>query len=337
MLLMSDMAPENLAESWDPVGLQIGHRLQSVRRIGVALDATFEIVSESIREGVDFLIVHHPLFLRPMKRLDLESPSGMVVDAAVRNGLSIYAAHTNLDSAVGGLNNALGERIGLKDMSVLGKNIKNEEFLLHAVVPFSVQDRVHSILGEVADGIAWWRGMGEENESCVVRCRLASGRVGGVRTKISSLSADARTDIIPAGEIPGKEGLGRIGRIDRAISLKNFACEVKKALMLSHVRTVGNPEAMLERVALCTGSGGGMIKDAIAMGADVLLTGDIKYHEAMEALEHGLCLVDAGHFGTERMMVDLVAEYLTEALAARQHGNISVMPLISQKDPFCVV
>lgn len=336
MALVASVAPLDLAESWDASGLQIGDRCQSVRCIGVALDATFGTVSEAIEKGVDFLVVHHPLFFRPLKSLVLDTPMGRVVEAAVRNGLSIYAAHTNLDSVAGGLNDALASRIGLGDVRVLGPCIRGKDWVFHLKVPAFLQSRVHGVLVEGGQDIAWWDGMKGEGGISIARCRVSADKISGVKAKIRSLCPDAQMDAVPAGERDMGAGLGRTGFLPASMSLSAFSEKVKKDLDLKYVRVVGNPETSIRCVALCTGSGGGMIHDALVRGADVLLTGDVKYHEAMDALDHGLCLVDAGHFGTERIMVDLMLERLLSVLEEKGE-KITLVPLVSQQDPFSVL
>ncbi|TWI68937.1 dinuclear metal center YbgI/SA1388 family protein [Desulfobotulus alkaliphilus] len=336
MALVASVAPLDLAESWDASGLQVGDRRQPVRRIGVALDATFGTVSEAVEKDVDFLVVHHPLFFRPLKNLVLDTPLGRVIDTAIRNGLSIYAAHTNLDSVAGGLNDALASHIGLGDIHVLGQGIRGSDCVLHLKVPVFLQPRVHEVLAGGGRDISWWDGMKDEGGSCIARCRIRGNKVSGVQAKIRSLCPDAQMDAVPAGERETGAGLGRMGFLSASMTLSAFSEKVKKDLGLEYVRMVGNPETPVRCVALCTGSGGGMMHDALARGADVLLTGDLKYHEAMDALDHGLCLVDAGHFGTERIMVDLMLERLRSVLGEKGE-KISLVPLASQKDPFSVL
>ncbi len=116
-------------------------------------------------------------------------------------------------------------------------------------------------------------------------------------------------------------GIGRLGEMNERIPLETYAKSVKKILGLSSVRYAGNPDCQVKRVALINGSGGRYIKQAKAAGADVLVTGDMGYHQILDALESGLSVIDAGHYGTEIMMIDAVADYLKASLVRLGYGT----------------
>lgn len=111
--VMEAIAPARLAESWDNVGLQVGHRGWPVETVMVALDPLTAVVAAACRVGAGLLVTHHPLIFKPLERLDLETPLGAILDMALKHRLAIFAAHTNLDSAADGLNDLLARRIGL--------------------------------------------------------------------------------------------------------------------------------------------------------------------------------------------------------------------------------
>ena len=122
--LLEDIAPSRLAEDWDNVGLQLGKRDWPVRTVWVALDPLPEVVTAACREKVDLLITHHPLIFRPIKNLDFDTPMGTILQRATENHLGILSAHTNLDTAADGINDVLASKIGLKNVKVLGDEIK---------------------------------------------------------------------------------------------------------------------------------------------------------------------------------------------------------------------
>ena len=112
--LLERMAPPGLAEAWDNCGLQIGALDRSVGHIWVALDPSPEVVEAACRDGADLLITHHPLLFKPLKRIDLATATGRTIARALGADLSLYAAHTNLDSAVDGLNDLLARRLDIQ-------------------------------------------------------------------------------------------------------------------------------------------------------------------------------------------------------------------------------
>ena len=254
--VLSGLFPEEIAESWDPVGLQIGDPSQVVRRMGFALDATPELVAKAASLDLDLLVVHHPLFFSPLKSVDLSTPMGRIVGTAIKSDMAIVAAHTNLDSAVGGLNDFLAEKIGLE-----------------------------------------------------------------------------KTRALVAADPDAKEGLGRFGSLPEAMTLDAFAVHVKSVLGLDGVRVTGTRKRV-STVALCTGSGASLIGDAMVSGADVYVTGDMKHHEAMDAIAEGACIIDAGHWGTERIVVELLETRLMPALSQAGIEDVKWVALPESENPF---
>jgi dinuclear metal center YbgI/SA1388 family protein len=128
--ILDDLAPPFLAEEWDNCGLQLGDPAWPITKIWVALDPTLQVVEAACDQKVDLLVTHHPLIFKPLKSIEFHTPLGAVLNLATRKSLAIFAAHTNLDSAAGGLNDILARRIGLKDLKPLiaGKEITRYQY-----------------------------------------------------------------------------------------------------------------------------------------------------------------------------------------------------------------
>jgi dinuclear metal center YbgI/SA1388 family protein len=117
--VLERMAPPHLAEEWDPVGLQLGDPGREVESVWVALDPSPDVVSAACREGVGLLVTHHPLIFRPLQAIHTGTPLGAAIAKALRHGLAVYAMHTNLDAAAGGLNDWLAQRLGVQRLRPL--------------------------------------------------------------------------------------------------------------------------------------------------------------------------------------------------------------------------
>jgi len=113
------LAPRELAEPWDNVGLQVGSRDWPVKSVWVALDPLHQVVAAACQAEVDLLITHHPLIFKPLTSVDCTTPTGDIIHSALRHHLAIFSAHTNLDSVAGGVNDSLAQRIGLRNLAVL--------------------------------------------------------------------------------------------------------------------------------------------------------------------------------------------------------------------------
>ncbi|MDD2969412.1 MAG: Nif3-like dinuclear metal center hexameric protein [Lachnospiraceae bacterium] len=128
-----------------------------------------------------------------------------------------------------------------------------------------------------------------------------------------------------------KEGIGRIGMVSKTMTLEGCAQHTKNVFGMEHVRVYGEADKLIHKAAISPGSGGDMIKDAIRKGADVLITGDIKHHEALDALEEGICIIDAGHYGTEKLFSMYIKEYLE-----REIPELSVI-ILRENNPFWII
>lgn len=139
-------------------------------------------------------------------------------------------------------------------------------------------------------------------------------------------------DTVPLEQVDSSDlqvGIGRFGNLTREMSLLELAKEVKKQFHLEDVRVVGDLKRDIRTVAISTGSGEDFIENAILMGADVLITGDIRHHKALDAIERNLSIIDAGHYGTERFMVEWLAAHL-------KVDNVTVM-MAKEQSPFKII
>ena len=216
---MERIAPKELALEFDNSGLLIEPDHAEINRVLVALDCTKAVADEAVAWGADLVLTHHPLFFHPVKRLAYSDPATAAACVLVRNGIGLFAAHTNLDAAHGGVNDTLCALLGIREA------------------------------------------------------------------------------------IPFDEGVGRVGTLKEKETLQTF---VKRAETMLHARVAvsGAPERMISRVAVMGGSGGSSVTLAAMQGADLLLTGELKHSEALDAQMLGLSLIVAGHYETETVVLE---------------------------------
>ena len=147
--------------------------------------------------------------------------------------------------------------------------------------------------------------------------------------KLSSFITTAQTD-------GSAESLGRIGTLPAPVAIDDFAHSVCERLGVSHVRLVRAADRPVRRVAVVGGAGAEFIDTAVRRGADVYVTGDVKYHDAQRAVEQGMHIIDAGHFGTEVPVLPVLADLLRAELAA-EHGTVEILVTEKQRDVFDVI
>ena len=335
---MESVAPSRLAEEWDNVGLQIGDRKQTVETIRVALDPTPDVVAGAAKDGIDLLITHHPLIFHPLKAVDLDTPMGFIVQTALKHRMAIYSAHTNLDSASDGLNDILASRIGLNDLKVLGKVKPVENYKLVFYVPSAYEHAVMTSLFETNAGeienysCCCFRNKGKGTYKPGSLSKPFSGNVGEIshtdeirietvvrKDDVNSVVDHIKKhhpyetmayDIYPLLSYDRKQGLGRIGKLDKSMDLRTFALSVKTKLGLDHVKLAGNPDLTVTTVAVCSGSGSGFIDRFVVSGAQAYVSGDLGYHDARTAEALNLGIIDIGHFASEHLIVDVLARRL---------------------------
>ena len=352
-------SPE-LAADWDNVGLQVGDPGATLERVMVALDPSLSAIQAARDAGAQALVTHHPLLFRPVKRLTPEDAVGQALWTAVRDGVAIISAHTNLDCAAEGLNSWLATRLGVHQSLPL-QSVAGDYLKLAVFVPLEHEENVSEALfaagagqignyGEVSfriRGEGTFRpgpgatpfigevGQRKQLEEIRLETIVPKRKLTRVLEKMQKAHPyeEIAYDLVPLqNQVPGA-GLGRIGRLQQKVTLDEFAATVKDSLGCDHLRLIGSASRTIHKVALCGGSGAGLLQTAHRQGADVLVTGDVKYHDARHAEELGIALIDAGHFATEKLMIDQVADALREA--AKQHRwEIFFEAYAGEEDPF---
>lgn len=352
-------APE-LAEDWDNAGLQVGDPGAPLERVLVALDPSLAAVEATRAADAQALVTHHPLLFRPLKRLSPDDAVGKTLWSAVQSGVAIISAHTNLDCAVDGLNSWLATLLGVQGSLPLQPSA-GDYLKLVVFVPAGHEQEVAEALfsagaGEIgAYDQCSFRSRGEGTFRAGVGTQPFIGEIGRTaeveelrletivprRNLLRALEKmqkahpyeEVAYDLVPLqNQVPGA-GLGRIGRLAQALPLDIFAARVKEALGCDHLRVSGPQNRTVQKVALCGGSGASLLQTAHRQGADVLVTGDVKYHDARQAEELGIALIDAGHFATEKLMINKVVEAL-QTSARQRHWDIVFEAYAGEQDPF---
>ncbi len=359
--LLNRLCPPGLAEEWDNVGLQLGDPDAEIARVLVCLDAEEIAISEAERLGAQAVISHHPLLHRPLKRLTPGDETGRVIFRAIRSGIAVLSAHTNLDRVADGLNDWLAERLGLNDSQPLETPQKGSFYKLVVFVPQGHEAEVLDAIfaaggGQVgaydrcsfrSSGTGSFRGnetttpfigqpgSTEETDELRLETIVPSDLLPKVVARMLKAHPyeEVAYDLIPLANRRSDVGLGRIGRLAEPLSLQLFADQVRQQLQLPALRLVGDQQRLISKVAVCGGSGASLIGDALRQGADCLVTGDIKYHDAQRARAEGLTLIDAGHFGTEQFMVTELAGRLQQA-ADERRLPVEFIEMTAEQDPF---
>jgi len=266
----------------------------------VSLDPSLKVVEAACEKGVDLLVTHHPLIFHPLKSIDFATPAGLTIKTAIAGGLAVFSAHTNLDIARGGVNDALADKIGLKSFKVLGDRNERGKYKFVVYAPPEYEARIMEALFETEAGKIG------EYACCSFRARGKGTFMPGssstpfigkpgkfseadeIRIETVALKKDLPAvlshiksvhpyetmayDVYPLCSSEGGQGIGRVGDLERETRLGVFAGEVGKKLGLKSAKIAGSPDLPVKKIALCAGSGSGMVKNFIASGADFALS-----------------------------------------------------------------
>ncbi len=354
---MEELAPANLAEDYDNVGLLIGNRGSKVNRILVCLDVSSKVVDEAVEKNVDLIVSHHPVIFKGIKRINEDDAKGSIIYKLIKNNIGVYSAHTNLDVAHGGVNNYLSSLLGLTEIRNLVGYKSEKLFKIVVFVPVESVDSVRDSMsragagwiGNYSDCSFMTKGVGTfmplegTNPYIGTRGKLEKVDEYRLETVVSKDNLqrvieamihahpyeEVAYDVYPL-EINGREyGMGNVGVLDKSITLESFINLVKERLNIKNVRLIGSTEKEIKKVAVFCGSFDNRVAWAAKLQADVLVTGDVKYHDAMDMTEMGMCVIDAVHFNTERIIVPRLVQLLSD-----RFSDIEVMGNDVEEDPF---
>lgn len=234
--ILEAWAPASLAEEGDNSGLQVGLSSRTVRSALICLDVNETVIRHAADIAADIIVSHHPFLYRPLTSVSDSTSAGRLAVMAIERGIAVYAAHTNLDRAAGGVNDALCDTVGI------------------------------------------------------------------------------------VGAVPATEGsIGRIGSTAADLPLDEFALSVKQALGAPAVRVTGRGDEPVCRVYVLSGSGRHEVSSAVAAKADCMLTGELGYHDGQIAMALGLCVVEAGHYHTEKPVLYRIERHLQSQFQRLQY------------------
>lgn len=341
---IDEFAPQGRALPGDATGLQWGDLSREVPVLLLALDFSAAVLEEALRIAAPLVFSHHPFLYRPLSRIDLNDKGAALVAQSLKEGISLYSAHTNLDVAPRGVSHALGELLGLEKMQPLLSMGTEELEKLVVFVPEGYEDRVRDALAEAGAG---WIGnyshctyqllgtgtfMPREGTSPFIGTQGALEKVSEYRLETILFRRDRKRvlqalfaahpyeevayDLYPLSNEGQAWGLGTIGQLPEKVTLNELAGRCHKLLQPGVLKILGDSKMKIDKVAVLGGSGSEYVEHALQKGAQVFISGDIKFHDAQKAASAGLALIDAGHDATERPVLPVLESYLKERIAA---------------------
>jgi dinuclear metal center YbgI/SA1388 family protein len=337
---LEQFAPPGLAAGWDNVGLLLGERGAPVTRLMTCLTVTPDVAAEAVADGAHLIVSHHPILFRGAKHLTDATAEGKTILSLARAGVAVYSPHTAFDNTAGGINDFLAGRLGLAGIQPLRTREDSKIYKVVVFVPDKDLGRVSDALfaagagnigqysqcsfrlagtgtffgSEATNPTVGQKGRREEVSEWRLEAVCPEGRLNDVVAAIRRAHSyeEPAFDVYPLHPGTAAVGEGRIGELPHSHALNDFAAAVKSALGAGAVGAVGEPERTVRKVAIACGAGGEFLADAARARADVLLTGEVRFHDCLEAQARGLALVLPGHHATERCGVEDLARRLQE-------------------------
>ncbi len=336
---LEEWAPRRIAWERDNVGLQVGDGNRTVHRALITLDVTPQIVEEAIKKKVDLIISHHPLLFRAPRNITTGDTLGAMLLQLLEHRIAVYSAHTNLDFVKDGVSFVLAEKLGLKEIGFLSP-LSDQTAKLAVFVPVGHVDQVAQAMSEAGAGV-----IGEYTD-CSFRLRGTGTFKGsasanpflGKKGKLETTEETRLEMIAPRAQIPTivaamkrahpyeevaydvyplmnpdpNHGIGAVGNLPKATTLRKYLQIVKQTLKTQSVRFAGELGQSVQRVAVCGGSGSDLLEEAINAGADAFVTADVRYHAFHDA-DGRIALIDAGHWETEHLILKPLAQRVDRA------------------------
>ncbi len=338
---LDTIAPPELAYPDDPIGLQVGRKSDVFEKAVVALDVSPAAIDHAVSVDATVIVAHHAPIYHPVRSLAGDGFQAQVLRAAIRANLAILVAHTNWDAAPGGVNDTLASMLSLSDVAPFGDDVNTQVFKLSVFVPIGETDRLIDALADAgAGGLGLYKrcafyakGTGtfepQDGASPAIgnvgsRERVEEMRVemrvpGAIKNVVEKALLQAHPYEEPAYDFwevsSTPASLGRMGDLPEAMLFGDLRNYVDQALG-SRCELFGKLERKVKRIGVVGGSGGDFWTRARLAGCDVLLTGECRHHEALEAAESGFALIEAGHYHTEHPGMVSLAERLRETVSA---------------------
>lgn len=347
--LLNKIAPYKTAYDFDNVGLLLGDGERQVKKIMLALDVAPEVVEQAVAEKVQLLITHHPLIFKPMKKITADDPVGKMILRLIENNIAVIAVHTNWDIATHGVNDILANLVELDNIRV-ASDVYNKDFVkLNLFVPTTHTKQIIELLDSLqikifgnyqscsftTEGTGRFKPLvgakpfvGTEQElSSVAEERIElvmpRSRVHEVLNQVKAVHPYEQMayDVMTVEQPCAEHGLMRIGDVPEPMDAMELAEHIKEVLNLEYA-FVSHPEKPVGKLAVCGGAGADFIEAAKRAGADALLTGDIKYHEAQSAKYLDLAVIAIGHQESEETAMYWLANMLQKQASLK---NIKIM------------
>ena len=335
---LEHIAPPALQEDYDNAGLITGNKAWDCTGIIISLDATETVVQEAIDKQCNLIVAHHPIVFKGLKKITGKNYVEQTIITAIKNDIAIYAIHTNLDNVPDGVNGKIADMLGLVNRQILSPKsnllqklavfvpVSGSAKLLNALFAagagdighysecsFSTEGTGSFKAGKNAQPVLGNKGerhLEPETKLEVIFPHWLHNKIVAAM-KASHPYEEVAYDIYNLANSYQHTGSGLVGELEEALKEKELLATLKELFHIPAIKHTALLGKRVKRLALCGGAGSFLTGAAIAAGADMYITADIKYHEFFDA-GNQLVLADIGHYESEQYTIDLLFDILRQ-------------------------
>lgn len=305
-------------EDWDNSGLACGALESDINHIILCLDVTDEIIDDAINAGSNLIISHHPIIFSPLYSLAEHGYKEKLLIKAIKNNIAIYCLHTPADKAQNGINYANADKLGLANIFP----VKCKDNILYKIQFICKSDKLDFISDflkklECFDILAFNDTAGR----FVVNASVAQTNLDLCIKMLQQELGGETIDIYPTVNLGADLCNFVIGQV-KEIGAPDFIEKVKSAFGLEHISAGGYMAHSITKVAICGGAGKSFIDDAISHGCDAYVTGDLSHHDYQKAYENKIMLIDATHYASEKVFLEIIKNTLIDEEIGLNDNNI---------------
>jgi len=335
---LESVAPASLQESYDNAGLLTGNNSWNCTGIITTLDTTEAVVQEAVEKKCNLIVSHHPIIFGGLKKITGKNFVEQTIIAAIKNDIAIYAIHTNLDNVLHGVNAIIAHKLGLVNLKILQP--KNDTLKkLYTFVPVEFAENVRSAIfnaggghisnysecsfntagqgtfkpGEGTNPFTGKRGIRHTEDEIKMEMIFPAWQERAILVAMHDAHPyeEVAYDIVALDNQNQLVGSGLLGELPEPLRETALLELLKQKFCLSVIRHTPLRGKQVKKIALCGGAGSFLIGAAVAAGADIYITGDVKYHEFFDA-NNQIVIADIGHYESEQFTIDLLFDLLSQ-------------------------
>jgi dinuclear metal center YbgI/SA1388 family protein len=354
------ISPPKLAQDWDNVGLLVGSRDNKVSRILLTIDITQAVLREAISKKIQLIISYHPVIWDGLKNIRPDNPQSSLIYELIRANIAVYSIHTSLDVVNGGVNDGLAEIIGIENPQPLGDYVQDPDKDNYKFIVFVPKNSLNKVANAIFNAGAGaignyskcsFRTEGQGTFLPMDGSNPAIGKKGQLEfvdeIKLESIVPAPKIrpvieamrkahpyeepafDTIKLSNVEKPAGLGRIGKLEKPKKIKDIITLIKNKTKAQYIGIIGPQNKTAHKAALCAGSCGKLINQAITKGCDLYLTGELKHHLALAAAEANMTTLCLSHTVSERFILQKLLKQLKKQLP-----QLKISVSSKDKDPF---